>query len=125
MAARPGNGEYGALSAWMGNFVAVDYLFKVPPTVFRPRPRVDSAVVRLIPLPEGERPGDGDGLGTFLKFCFSRRRKQMRRALKARWTDEIEHLFEKYGYSPSCRAEELSPVFFRILAKTLKNHGAS
>jgi 16S rRNA (adenine1518-N6/adenine1519-N6)-dimethyltransferase len=125
MAARPGCGEYGALSAWMGNFVTVDYLFKVPPTVFRPRPKVDSAVVRLVPRPEGERPADTEGVATFLKFCFSRRRKQMRRALKGLWTDEIEYLFEKYGYSPTCRPEELSPEFFRIMAKTLKNHGAS
>lgn len=125
MAARPGNGDYGALSAWMGNFVAVEYLFKVPPTVFRPRPKVDSAVVRLTPLPAGQRPADTDGLGDFLKFCFSRRRKQMRRVLKANWVQNIEHLFEIYGYSTSCRPEELSPEFFRILAKTLKNHGPS
>ncbi len=125
MAARPGAGEYGALTAWMGNFVTVDYLFKVPPTVFRPRPKVDSAVVRLVPLSPGPRPESLSGLATFLKRCFSNRRKQMRHTLKAQWTDDVAQLFEMHGYLPSCRAEELSPEFFRILAKTLKIHGAS
>jgi len=36
LAAAPGGREYGALSAWIGNFVQVEYCFKVPPTVFRP-----------------------------------------------------------------------------------------
>ncbi|MEF3695841.1 16S rRNA (adenine(1518)-N(6)/adenine(1519)-N(6))-dimethyltransferase RsmA [Desulfolutivibrio sp.] len=125
MAARPGAGEYGALTAWMGNFVAVDYLFKAPPTVFRPRPKVNSAVVRLVPLPSGPRPESLSGLATFLKWCFSHRRKQMRHTLKAQWTDDVAQLFETNGYLPSCRPEELSPEFFRILAKTLKIHGPS
>ncbi|NDY55530.1 ribosomal RNA small subunit methyltransferase A [Desulfovibrio sulfodismutans] len=125
MAARPGTGEYGALTAWMGNFVTVDYLFKVPPTVFRPRPKVDSAVVRLDPLPSGPRPESLSGLAAFLKRCFSHRRKQLRHTLKAQWTDDISQIFEMNGYLPSCRPEELSPDFFRILAKTLKIHGPS
>lgn len=125
MAAGPGTGEYGALSAFMGNYVRVEYLFKVGPNVFRPRPRVDSAVVRLIPL---ARPWEGDDparLGQVIKSCFSTRRKQMRRTLRGQWSDEIEYLFEMYGYSPQCRAEDLSPDFFRILAKSLKKPGAS
>lgn len=125
MAAQPGSGEYGALTAWMGNFVTVDYLFKVPPTVFRPRPKVDSAVVRLVPLPPAARPESLSGLATFLKHCFSHRRKQMRHTLKAQWSDDVSQLFETNGYLPSCRPEELSPGFFLILAKTLKIHGPS
>jgi 16S rRNA (adenine1518-N6/adenine1519-N6)-dimethyltransferase len=103
----------------------VDYLFKVPPTVFRPRPKVDSAVVRLAPLSTGPRPENLFGLGAFLKWCFSHRRKQMRHTLKAQWTNDVSQLFDINGYLPSCRPEELSPHFFRILAKTLKIHGPS
>lgn len=125
MAARPGTAEYGALTAFLGNYVQVDYLFKVGPMVFRPRPRVDSAVIRLTPLdgaPAVEDPGE---LGRLIKHCFSHRRKQMRRTLRGLWSDNVEHLFEIHGYSPESRAEDLTPVFFRILANTLKRPGTS
>jgi len=125
MAARPGSAEYGALTAFLGNSVQVDYLFKVGPMVFRPRPRVDSAVVRLTPLdgvPALQDPGE---LGRLIKHCFSHRRKQMRRTLRGQWSEDVEHLFEIHGYSPESRAEDLTPAFFRILANTLKKPGAS
>ncbi|MFZ5811616.1 MAG: 16S rRNA (adenine(1518)-N(6)/adenine(1519)-N(6))-dimethyltransferase RsmA, partial [Thermodesulfobacteriota bacterium] len=125
MAARPGTAEYGALTAFLGNYVQVDYLFKVGPMVFRPRPRVDSAVVRLTPLDGVPAVQDPAELGRLIKHCFSHRRKQMRRTLRGQWAKNVEHLFEMHGYSPESRAEELTPAFFRILAKTLKKPGTS
>ncbi len=125
MAASPGTKEYGALTAFLGNYVQVEYLFKVGPNVFRPRPKVDSAVVRLTPLarmPDVDDPGQ---LAWAIKHCFSNRRKQMRRTLRGQWSEDMGHLFERHGYSPECRAEDLSPDFFRILAKSLKKPGAS
>ncbi len=123
LTADPGGRTYGALSVWMQNHVAAELLFRVGPQVFRPRPRVDSAVVRLTPLPEGalpKGPGEAKALARLVKRCFSMRRKQVKKILRADWSRDLEELIEKNGYSPKSRPEEFSPVFFRKLAKALK-----
>jgi len=56
MAAPPGNKVYGRLSVMLQLVCRVEPLFRVPPGAFTPPPKVDSAVVRLTPLPEAERP---------------------------------------------------------------------
>src|SRR6478735_8408734 len=60
MAAPPGSKTYGRLSVMLQLRCAVEPLFKVPPGAFRPPPKVDSAIVRLTPLPAHLRP-DADG----------------------------------------------------------------
>ena len=54
MAAGPGSKVYGRLSVMLQAYCAVTPLFTVPPGAFRPAPKVDSAVVRLVPRPAGE-----------------------------------------------------------------------
>jgi len=120
LAAAPGGREYGALSAWIGNFVQVEYCFKVPPTVFRPRPKVDSAVVALTPLPVAERPDDPVALSRLLKLVFSARRKQLRGILKRYWGDALEDYFAAAGIAPQARPENLSPRALRGVANLLK-----
>ena len=51
MAAGPGSKVYGRLSVMLQAYCRVTPLFKVPPGAFRPPPKVDSAVVRMVPLP--------------------------------------------------------------------------
>ena len=53
MAAGPGSKVYGRLSVMLQAYCAVTPLFVVPPGAFRPAPKVDSAVVRLVPKPAG------------------------------------------------------------------------
>ena len=51
MAAKPGDSHYGALSVWLQSQCKIRILKRLPPAVFWPRPRVHSAIVRLLPNP--------------------------------------------------------------------------
>jgi 16S rRNA (adenine1518-N6/adenine1519-N6)-dimethyltransferase len=55
MAAAPGSKVYGRLSVMLQASCRVTPLFTVPPGAFRPPPKVDSAVVRIVPAPRGRR----------------------------------------------------------------------
>uniref|UniRef100_I2Q1S5 Ribosomal RNA small subunit methyltransferase A n=1 Tax=Desulfovibrio sp. U5L TaxID=596152 RepID=I2Q1S5_9BACT len=125
LAASPGGREYGALTAWVAGFSRVEYCFKVPPTVFRPRPKVDSAVVALTPLPAGERPADPKALSTLLKLLFSLRRKQLGHILKRVWDDDVAAYFAGQGLDGRDRPENLSPKQLSGLATLLKTRLAS
>lgn len=120
LAAGPGGREYGALSAWVGSHVRVDYLFKVPPTVFRPQPKVDSAVVALTPLPREQRPAEPEALAKLLKFLFSFRRKQLGGILKPYSNDAVLTWLAGQGIDVRDRPENLSPTQLSGLAILLK-----
>ncbi|WP_029894914.1 16S rRNA (adenine(1518)-N(6)/adenine(1519)-N(6))-dimethyltransferase RsmA [Desulfohalovibrio reitneri] len=124
LAAAPGGKEYGALSAWVQNFVSARVLFKVPPTVFRPRPKIDSAVVAMLPRPEGELPGNSENLSALLKTCFQRRRKQLGVILRGLGEGAVDAAME-LGLDTRSRPETLSPERFRALADALSAIQAS
>lgn len=119
LTAEPGNKAYGGLTAWVNNFCKTTYLFKVPPSVFRPRPKVDSAVVRFDPLPVDGWPEDKGRLAELIKILFQQRRKQISTILKKRWSPEIESWFENEGVSPKIRPENLTPEQFLTLSKVI------
>jgi 16S rRNA (adenine1518-N6/adenine1519-N6)-dimethyltransferase len=125
LAASPGGREYGALTAWVASFVRVEYCFKVPPTVFFPRPKVDSAVVALTPRPETERPADPPALSRLLKHLFSLRRKQLGGILKPWRDDALVAFFSDNGLSERDRPENLSPNQLEALSRLLKRGLAS
>ncbi len=116
LTAVPGNKAYGGLTAWVNNFAETKYLFKVPPTVFRPQPRVDSAVVAFIPRPVEDWPEEPQKLSELIKLLFQKRRKQLSTILKNRWTPEMEAWFESEGVSTKARPENLTPEQFRGLS---------
>lgn len=83
MAAEPGSGAYGRLSIMVQYYCAVEQLFEVPPTAFDPPPKVDSAIVRLVPyaqLPCVAR--NVKTLETLVNVAFQQRRKTLRNSLK-------------------------------------------
>lgn len=116
LTARSGGKDYGALSAWVQSFSTAEYLFKVPPTVFRPRPKVDSAVVRLCPLPAEHRPDDPRGLATILRICFQKRRKQLGTILRPHLGPHAAEMLAAQGLSSQSRPEMLNPGDFQRLA---------
>lgn len=120
LCAAPGGKQYGALTAWTSSFARFDYCFKVSPGVFRPQPKVDSAVVAVAPRPAGERPEDPVGLATLLKRLFSMRRKQLAGILKPHWDDALAQACAGYGIEGRVRPETLTPGQFQQLAKLLK-----
>jgi 16S rRNA (adenine1518-N6/adenine1519-N6)-dimethyltransferase len=115
MAADPGSKVYGRLSVMLQLACRVEPLFTVPPEAFRPPPKVESAVVRLVPLaPQDRHDADPGDVYTVVKAAFAQRRKTLNNALKQLMdTDAIR----RAGVEPGARAETLAPEDFVKLAK--------
>lgn len=117
MAAPPGNKVYGRLSVMLQLSCRVEPLFKVPPGAFNPPPKVDSAVVRLTPLPAGERhDADPALVARIVRHAFGQRRKTLSNALSGVATAAQ---IEAAGIDPRVRAEQLAPQRFVDLAKVV------
>jgi 16S rRNA (adenine1518-N6/adenine1519-N6)-dimethyltransferase len=86
MAAAPGRKDYGRLTVMLQWRYAIEPLFVVGPEAFAPPPRVDSAVLRMTPLPSPPAI-DRDLLGELVTVAFSQRRKLLRHTL-GRWLDQ-------------------------------------
>ena len=108
LSASPRTHEYGALTLRVQLHRRVKYLRTLPPTVFYPRPDIDSAVVRLEPRDPIELPEhDDELLLRLIGIGFSQRRKQLRKLLREyarRWNTLASCL----NIDPNARAEELS-----------------
>ncbi len=108
IAAKPGSAGCSALSALVQRDWEVEWLRTVGPDVFDPKPKVDSAVVRLSPRnPATLRVNDRSQLVRLVKQGFSQRRKQLKNLLPtgpAAWSE----LAEMLGLAETMRAEELS-----------------
>ena len=82
MAASPGNKQYGILSVLMQAWYDVEYLFTVPPTVFNPPPKVQSAVIRLTRNQTTDLGCDEQLFRRVVKATFGQRRKMLRVSLR-------------------------------------------
>ena len=80
MAAGPGSKAYGRLSVMLQWRYDVEALFDVPPQAFDPPPQVDSAIVRMVPLPSPVAL-DAAVFETLVQVAFSQRRKLLRHSL--------------------------------------------
>ena len=117
MAAPPGSKVYGRLSVMLQAFCSVTPLLRVAPGAFRPPPKVDSAVVRLVPKPP-ETIGLDDPLlfARVVKAAFAQRRKTLRNALEGVCDVEAMH---RVGVAPGARAEAIAVPDFVALANEL------
>jgi 16S rRNA (adenine1518-N6/adenine1519-N6)-dimethyltransferase len=114
MAAPPGSKVYGRLSVMLQAYCTVTPLFTVPPGAFRPAPKVDSAVVRLVPrAPRSIGIDDHARFAAIVRAAFGQRRKTLRNALGG--TMETEAIVAA-GLDPGARAEQLSVADFVRLA---------
>ncbi|MCW5668925.1 MAG: 16S rRNA (adenine(1518)-N(6)/adenine(1519)-N(6))-dimethyltransferase RsmA [Hydrogenophaga sp.] len=86
MVARPATADYGRLSVMLQWRYAMDNVLFVPPESFDPPPRVDSAIVRMVPL-SAPPALDVARYGAMVQVAFSQRRKILRNTL-GRWLDE-------------------------------------
>ena len=121
MAAAPDTPDYGRLSVMLQARFRVEKLFVVPPGAFRPPPKVDSAIVRLTPLPANAVPyHDGAVFGEVVARAFGQRRKTLRNALRG-LADEA--LLLELGIVPTRRGETLSVAEFAHLANHLSERG--
>lgn len=113
LAAGVGSTDYGLPSVVAGIHTRASVVMKVPPQVFIPAPRVESAVVRL---DRKETPEQADRAVQLARAGFGRRRKMLRRSLDA-VVDDPADLLERAGFPPTARAEELSPEDYLELAR--------
>jgi 16S rRNA (adenine1518-N6/adenine1519-N6)-dimethyltransferase len=117
MAAGPGSKVYGRLGVMLQAYCRVTPLFDVPPGCFRPPPKVDSAVVRLVPRPAAEiRVEDQAMFARVVRDAFGQRRKTLRNALSSICDATA---IEAGGVDPSSRAEQVSVDAFVALANAL------
>jgi len=115
--AKPGDSAYGRLGIMMQYYCRSEYVFTVKPGAFRPPPKVDSAIVRLIP--HEKPPVEIDDFNTFseiVNFSFTQRRKTLRNILKGKL--EVSQI-EALGIEPTIRPERLSLQDFTKIANSL------
>ncbi len=120
IAAKPGSKTYGILSVLTQAFYDVEYLFTVPPHVFKPPPKVDSGVIRLIRKKDISLPIEESFLRKIVKTAFNQRRKTLRNSLKS--FDLSKKLQEDAIFA--LRPEQLSVEQFIELAQSIQSDNA-
>ena len=114
MVAAPGNKDYGRLTVMLQWRYDIESVLDVPPEAFDPPPRVESAVVRMLPLPQ-VAPVDPAVLGEIVAVAFSQRRKLLRHTL-GRW---LEQRGFAGVFDVQRRAEEVPVSDYLALAQSL------
>jgi 16S rRNA (adenine1518-N6/adenine1519-N6)-dimethyltransferase len=123
LAADPNSKTYGRLSVMMQFHCRVEALLDVPPESFSPPPKVNSAVVRLVPYREPPvAVDDVEMLDKLVTQAFSQRRKTLRNTLKPMMS--VEQM-NAVGIDPQRRAETLSLTEFATLANAVSRTGAA
>jgi 16S rRNA (adenine1518-N6/adenine1519-N6)-dimethyltransferase len=111
MVGSPGNKDYGRLSVMLQWRYHLESVLDVPPEAFDPPPRVDSAIVRMIPIPQPAAL-DERQLSELVTVAFSQRRKLLRHTL-GRW---LEARGAAEGFDVQRRAEEVPVAEYLALA---------
>lgn len=117
----PGHKAYGILSVLLQAFYDLEYLFTVEPHVFKPPPKVRSAVIRIKRNSRKSLSCDEDMFFKVVKQGFNNRRKTLRNALKPLGLHEVvskDPLMDK-------RAEQLSVADFEYITKLIDEHRAN
>lgn len=122
----PGSRDYGALSIWMQSQCQVELVRQLPPSVFWPRPKVTSAIVRIV-LDEARRAQipDREFFHTFIRALFIHRRKFLRSELVAAFKGrlgkaDVDAILAETGLAPELRAEQLDVATMLALAEAVR-----
>ncbi|MFM8173765.1 MAG: 16S rRNA (adenine(1518)-N(6)/adenine(1519)-N(6))-dimethyltransferase RsmA [Pirellulaceae bacterium] len=111
--APPATKDYSALTIWIQSQCDCEIVRIMPPTVFWPRPKVDSAILRIQPnAQKRSRIDNVDHFHPFVRSLFLHRRKFLRSALISAVQDrldkpQVDRLLGSLGHGPTARAEEL------------------
>jgi 16S rRNA (adenine1518-N6/adenine1519-N6)-dimethyltransferase len=118
MVAEPGESDFSRLSVMLQYRFHLEWLIDVPPESFDPPPKVQSAVVRLIPKPVSElNARSQEKLAQVVQAAFSQRRKMLRNTLKAVLG---EGGFAELGIDPTRRAEDIPVADYVRIANYVK-----
>ena len=118
MAAASGSKVYGRLSVMLQLVCMVEPLLRVAPGAFRPPPKVESAVVRLTPLPQAQCPDPAlaTRIDAVVRAAFNQRRKTLSNALRGLLDADA---IRAAGIDPRTRAEDIAPGGFVALARNV------
>ena len=131
MAAQPGNKQYGILSVLIQAWYDVEYLFTVPPDVFNPPPKVQSAVIRMVRNKVSNIGCDEQLFRRIVKTTFNQRRKMLRVSLKqllkpdSSLLDPSSEVNKQYSQFLTLRPEQLSIAQFVELTNLVAKESAS
>ncbi len=121
--ASPGTREYGALTVGVQAVARAERLFTVPAGAFQPRPKVDSAVLRLTPLAQPlVTPAERQSFRAAVVGLFGFRRKQMLRAVRelTGWdAPRVSELLQEVQVPETVRPEAVAPAEFARLHRGL------
>jgi 16S rRNA (adenine1518-N6/adenine1519-N6)-dimethyltransferase len=112
--AKPGSKDYGALSVWVQSLCDPELVRVMPPHVFWPRPKVDSAILKIVHRPEKRaKIPDVDFFYAFVRAMFFHRRKFMRSvavsAFKGQLSKpQVDEVLAAAGLRPDARTEQLT-----------------
>ena len=124
--AKPGTKDYGALSIWMQSQCMVEIVRVMPPSVFWPRPKVNSAIVRIELVDElrGRIPNLKFFHG-FTRSMFFHRRKYLRSELLSAFKErldkpQVDRILAQLNLDPTVRTEQLKVETLLALAETVR-----
>lgn len=125
LASKPGSADYGSITASVSYYATANRLFSVGPGNFIPRPKVDSAVLQLIPHSEKPvHPKDEKTFFQVIRAAFSARRKTILNALSTSFRDEfprddISAILIRSGVDVGCRGETLGLEEFKNISDSI------
>jgi 16S rRNA (adenine1518-N6/adenine1519-N6)-dimethyltransferase len=126
--AKPSTKEYGALGVMVRTYCDVTTVIKVGAGSFVPAPKIDSTVIKLVPLPNAEPRvpiADHAHYSKVVHAAFGQRRKTLRNALRAHWPDDaIDGALRRISLDGVRRGETLDIAEFGRLAEALPVAGA-
>lgn len=123
MVAAPSTPEYGRLSVMLQYRFYMEKLLDVPPQSFRPAPKVDSAIVRMIPMPADKIAVQNETLfAQVVATAFGQRRKTIRNTLKAFLAEED---FVGLGIDAQLRAENLGVAEYSRITNLLSERASA
>ena len=124
--ARPRTKDYSALSVWIQALCDIELVRVLPPAVFWPRPKVDSAIIQIVSRPEKrQRIVDLAYFHELTRALFFHRRKFLRSVLISAFKHRLEKphvdsVLQEMGYGPEARAEELEVDSIILMAEKFR-----
>ena len=116
LSARVSTSFYSRLSVLIQLHAEIEKVFDVEPCNFKPKPKVESTVIKIIPF--SKRKIHYDKLDNVLKISFRQRRKTIKNNLKTFFIDAEKKIL-KCGINPDSRPQDLKPIDFEKLSKIL------
>lgn len=129
--AKPSTKEYGALSVWIQSQCQVTVIRELPPDVFWPRPKVSSAIIRIVPQQSlRDAIPDLHYFHWFTRTLFQHRRKLLRGSLLQMFgrqlsKQEVDKIIASLGWKPNVRAEQLTWQEVLRLSELLRSEYSS